>query len=161
MAVPDAENVPGELANHAASILMKVLYGARMGRWDLLKAVASLATHLTKWTPACDKALFRLMCYINCTASATLTGYIGDAPGDLSLRLYADADFTGDKTTHRSTSGALLALPCGAAVLIFKNAKWVLRSLIRVLIPCCVRPWTPATRARLTQHTAPPTATAR
>ena len=71
---PDAENEPGELANHAASILMKALYGARMGRWDLLKAAAPLATHLTKWTPACDKALFRLMCYINCTTSATLTG---------------------------------------------------------------------------------------
>jgi hypothetical protein len=107
---PDAANVPGELANHAASILMKVLYGARMGRWDLLKAVASLATHLTKWKPACDKALFRLLCYINCTTSATLTGCIGDAPGELSLRLYADADFAGDKSTHRSTSGAFLAL---------------------------------------------------
>jgi len=82
---PDAENVPGELANHAASILLKVLYGARMGRSDLLKAVASLATHLTKWTPACDKALFRRMCYINCTTSATLTGYIGDAPGDIII----------------------------------------------------------------------------
>jgi hypothetical protein len=39
---------PGDLADAAASILMKILYGARMGRWDLLKAVTSLATKLTK-----------------------------------------------------------------------------------------------------------------
>ena len=57
----DAESVSGELADHAASILMKILYGARMGRWDLLKAVASLATHLTRWTTVCDKALLQLV----------------------------------------------------------------------------------------------------
>ena len=51
----------GELADDAASILMKILYGARVGRWDLLNAVTSLATYLTKWTKACGRALFRLM----------------------------------------------------------------------------------------------------
>ena len=86
----------GELADDAASILMKILYGARMGRWDLLKAVTSLATYLTKWSKACDRALFRLMCYINCTVASTLTGYIGDPPAELKLRLCADADFAGD-----------------------------------------------------------------
>ena len=90
----------GELADAAASILMKILYGARMGRWDLLKAVTSLATYLTEWSKTCDRALFRLMCYINCTTGSTLTGYIGDPPADLKLRLYADADFAGDKDTY-------------------------------------------------------------
>ena len=104
------EEEPGDLADAAASILMKILYCARMGRWDLLKAITSLATQLTKWTPWCDKALFRLMCYINSTSSATLTGYIGDPPRDLTLRLYADADFAGDKESYRSTSGAFMAL---------------------------------------------------
>jgi hypothetical protein len=51
----------GELADAAASIQIKILYGARMGRWDLLKAVTSLATYLTKWSKACDRALFRLI----------------------------------------------------------------------------------------------------
>ena len=104
---PDAEEA-GELANDAASILMKILYGARMGRWGLLKAVTSLAAHLTKWSKACDRALFRLMCYINSTTASTLTGYIGDPPADLRLRLYADADFAGDKESSRPTSGAFL-----------------------------------------------------
>ena len=52
---PDEES-KGELADAAASILMKILYGARMGRWGLLKAVTSLATYLTKWTTSCDRA---------------------------------------------------------------------------------------------------------
>jgi hypothetical protein len=30
------EEAAGELADAAASILMTILYGARMGRWDLL-----------------------------------------------------------------------------------------------------------------------------
>ena len=35
------QGIQGELADAAASILMKILCGARMGRWDLLKAVTS------------------------------------------------------------------------------------------------------------------------
>ena len=97
---PEKEST-GELAGDAASTPTKMLYGARMGRWDLLKAVASLATHLTKWTKTCDRALFRLMCYINSTTLATLTGYIGDPPKDLTLRLYADADFAGGTRSGR------------------------------------------------------------
>ena len=50
------------------------------------------------------------MCYINSTTSSTLTGYIGDSPKDLRLRLYVDADFAGGKEPSRSTSGAFMAL---------------------------------------------------
>ena len=98
---------------------MKILYGARMGRWDLLTAAASLATHLTKWTTTCDRALYRLVCYINSTVSATLAGYVGDSPEHLTLRLYADADFAGGKTNHRSTSGAFMALVGPRALMPF------------------------------------------
>ena len=45
----------------AARVLMKVLYGARMARPDLLRAVGSLACRITKWTPRCDRELYRLM----------------------------------------------------------------------------------------------------
>ena len=76
----------------------------------MLKAATSLASYLTKWTKACDRALFRLMCYITSTAASTLTRFIGDPPSELKLRLYADADFAGDKDTLRSTSGAFLAI---------------------------------------------------
>ena len=94
----------------ASAVLMKVLYGARAARWDLLKAVQLLATRVTKWSRDCDKALHRLMCYINCTKSHCLSGFIGDGPSALKLRLYADADFAGDRPEFKSTSGAFLAL---------------------------------------------------
>ena len=39
-----------------------------------------------------------------------LEGYIGDDPKDLRLQLFADADFAGDLSTRKSTSGLFLAL---------------------------------------------------
>ena len=38
----------GALQPIASRVLMKVLYGARMARFDLLKAVANLAKNVTK-----------------------------------------------------------------------------------------------------------------
>ena len=40
----------GLLQPHAASILMKILYAARMARFDLLRATCRLACFITKWT---------------------------------------------------------------------------------------------------------------
>ena len=89
---------------------MKVLYGARAARWDLLKAVQLLATRVTKWSRGCDKALHRLMCFINTTKRHCLTGFIGVGPSALKLRLYADADFAGDRPEFKSTYGVPFAL---------------------------------------------------
>ncbi len=100
----------GALQPIASSVLMKVLYGARAARWDLLKAVQLLATRVTKWSRECDKALHRLMCYINCTVNHCLSGFVGDGPSALRLRLYADADFAGDRPEFKSTSGVFLAM---------------------------------------------------
>ena len=53
----------GALQPIASSVLMKVLYGARMARFDLLKAVANLAKNVTKWNANCDKtAQIDLLC---------------------------------------------------------------------------------------------------
>ena len=49
---------------NAASVLMKVMYGARMARYALLRAINTLAKRLTFWDEECDKRLYRLMCYI-------------------------------------------------------------------------------------------------
>ena len=107
----DPENSPkGVLAPIASKVLMKVLYAARMARWDLLKPVGSLASRVTKWTPACDKQLHRLMCYLNCTQDVAMHGWVGDSMEDVWLELYTDADFAGCPDTLRSTSGVLLAL---------------------------------------------------
>ena len=50
--VPEKEGV---LQQVACSVLMKVLYGARVARWHLLKAVNRLAARVSKWTSGGDK----------------------------------------------------------------------------------------------------------
>ena len=61
--VPESEtDVRGALAPIASKVLMKILYAARMARFDLLGATCYLATLVTKWTPTCDKMLRRLVC---------------------------------------------------------------------------------------------------
>ena len=52
----------GALQPTAAKVLMKILYAARMARFDLLRAVCHLACFITKWTPECDKRPHRLVC---------------------------------------------------------------------------------------------------
>ena len=100
----------GELQPHAAKILMKVLYAARMYRFDLLKPVTYLASRITKWSKRCDLRLHRLMCYVNTTKDAELIGHIGDDASKIQLGVWSDADFAGCKVTMRSTSGTYMAL---------------------------------------------------
>ena len=100
----------GELAPIASRVLMKVLYAARMARFDLLRATCFLATRVTKWSEACDRLLHRMMCYIDSTKDLCMHGWVGDNPKDLELVLYTDADFAGDVQTSRSTSGVFLCL---------------------------------------------------
>ena len=68
----------GVLQPIAARVLMKVLYGARMARFDLLRAVCHLACFVTKWSETCDRRLHRLMCYINSTLDFSMHGWVGD-----------------------------------------------------------------------------------
>ena len=98
------------LAPVSASVLMKILYGARAARWDILKIAQLFASRVTKWSRDCGKALHRLVCYIQCTHDWVLRGFIGDPPSALRLHLYADADFAGDRPGFKSTSGCFLAL---------------------------------------------------
>ena len=89
---------------------MNIYYGARLARWDLFEIVQLLASRVTKWSDRCDRALHRLMCYIHHTSDWVLRGYVGGKADSLSLRLYADADFAGDRPEFKSTSGVSLAL---------------------------------------------------
>eukprot|EP00975_Prorocentrum_lima_P038387 8068634-Prorocentrum_lima.AAC.1 len=67
---------------------MKILYGARMARYDLLRAVAYLASCVTKWTVTCDQDLHQLICYIKSSLPLRLVSWCGDTPDQLSLALY-------------------------------------------------------------------------
>ena len=55
---------PGRLQPIASKVLMKILFAARMARFDLLRATQSLASRVTKWSIECDVALHRLVAYI-------------------------------------------------------------------------------------------------
>ena len=59
------ETLPGVLGDIASAVLMKILYAARMGRFDLIRPVSALASRITKWTHLCDKRPHRLICYIH------------------------------------------------------------------------------------------------
>eukprot|EP00974_Lingulodinium_polyedra_P005717 541700-Lingulodinium_polyedra.AAC.1 len=59
---------------------MKILYAARMARFDLLKATNALACRLTKWDSQCDARLKRLASYICSSLDERLVGYV--AKGD-------------------------------------------------------------------------------
>ena len=50
----------GELAPHASSLLMKVLYGARYARGDLIRPTQLLARRVTKWRKIGDMRIHRL-----------------------------------------------------------------------------------------------------
>jgi hypothetical protein len=89
---------------------MKVLYCARMCRYDLLHAIGRLACRVTKWDDACDRALHRLTCSIHHTYHIRQVGWVGDSADDVGIHLFADADFGWDKKTSRNTSGAFLCL---------------------------------------------------
>ena len=83
---------------------MKLLYAARIARFDLLRSINSLARNVTKWTVDDDAKLYHLMCYVNSSLSKRMTGWVGNKFDDLSLSLFADADFAGCAQTLRSTS---------------------------------------------------------
>jgi cytidylate kinase len=76
----------------AAKVLMKIMYGARFARPDLLRAVCVLARRITNWDEDCDKRLLRLISYINSTLSYRLKGWINDSCQDLQQQYFSDAD---------------------------------------------------------------------
>ena len=101
----DAE-VLGELAPSAASVLMKIMYAARMARFDLLRPVQWLAKFMTKWTRVQDAELHRLVCYINSTKHWKTCGWVVDHARDIFMQIYSDSDWAGSKERF-STSGSL------------------------------------------------------
>ena len=108
----DAGGVPGEstLNHEAASVLMKILYAARMARFDLLKATNALACKLTKWDKKCDLQLRRLVAYIWSSLGKRLVGYVSKDDKQSGLHLYTDADLGGCPDTQRSTTGVFLCI---------------------------------------------------
>ena len=90
---------------------MTLLYGARLARPDLLRAITALARRITKWRPMQDQQLHRLLCYLKCTLHHRHVGWVGDeSVKDLSLHLYGDADLASDPEDSKSTSGVYMEI---------------------------------------------------
>ena len=87
---------------------MKILFAARMARFDLLRATQSLASRVTKLSIECDVALHRLVSYIHCTKHHFLEGFIGDAFDECQLWLFADADHAGEHDSTSTTGSAIV-----------------------------------------------------
>ena len=100
----------GELGEKSASILMKILWLARLSRPDLSHAVTKLASGITRWSINHDKLLYRLICYMSSTSDYGITASVFG--GDLTLHLYTDADLGGDVCTMKSHSGIYLCAMC-------------------------------------------------
>ena len=83
----------GRLQPIASKILMKILWAARLARFDLLRAVSHLATFVTKWTSECDRRLHRLIGYIKATRHYRMVGWVGDKLEQLQPHMFADAVF--------------------------------------------------------------------
>eukprot|EP00969_Alexandrium_andersonii_P075729 3338456-Alexandrium_andersonii.AAC.1 len=64
-----------------------------MARPDLRKAVCALARSINRWTERETKHLLRLMKYVYQQKDWAFVGRCGDRPEDLSLLVFAGADF--------------------------------------------------------------------
>ena len=85
----------GELSASAASMVMKLLWLARISRPDILVAVTLLAVNVTTWSINEDRMVARLVGYVSYSAHYSLC----------FSSLYVDTDFGGCLHTARSTSG--------------------------------------------------------
>ena len=111
--VADAETEPKQFHTEAARVIMKIMYGARMARPDLLRTVSYLARFLTKWNEDTDKRLQRLMSYIHHSYSYRMYAYMGEDQPKFTLDIYSDSDYAGCVQTQRSTTGSVIFLRGG------------------------------------------------
>ena len=106
----DTDDSRGELADKASSILMKMMWLARLARPDLLRVTTWLATKIQKWCSSCDGVLFRAVCYIDSTKNHLLAGYVNDEPEDVFVEFFVDANLCASPENCYSTSGAWIQL---------------------------------------------------
>ena len=106
----DSPEERGVMSKPAASIVMKIMYAARMGRFDLLRPVQGLARCISKWSFVNDLELHRLVCYINSSKTKRMCGWVGDSIKDIHAVQFSDSDYAGCVETKRSTTGGMSVL---------------------------------------------------
>ena len=104
---------PGVFASCCASLLMKVLFAARMVRADVQWTVILLSRYATKWTKLQDRWMCRLFGYLSSHSRLKLKSTVhSDDLATVCLRAFPDADLAGALDSTKSTSGGMLFL-CG------------------------------------------------
>ena len=96
-------------ADHAASLVMKLMYRVRTSGPHLSTKVARLSPQITKWTRVSDRRLHRIYPYLEQEKNLTLKGSL--STGDIDkvvLIAWPDADLAGDPMSTKSTSGFFL-----------------------------------------------------
>ena len=82
---PEDFDTKGQLEKDCSEAVLKALYLARICRPDILWTVNALAREVTRWIAACDKRLFRLICYLYTTENYVMTSYVGDTADKCKL----------------------------------------------------------------------------
>ena len=100
----------GMLSEKSASILMKILWLARLSRPDIAHGVTRLASGITRWSVNHDKMLYRLVSYMNSTVEYGVWCSVRGDSRNMSLHLFTDADLGGDICTMKSHSGIYLVI---------------------------------------------------
>ena len=104
----------GVLADQAASLTMKLMYGIRMAAPHLSIAINRLASQITKWSRDSDRKIHRVFSYLNGASAMTLVGKLStEDKGTVRLAAWPDADYAGDYNTTKSTSGFYMELVAG------------------------------------------------
>lgn len=101
---------PGKLQSCAAYIIMKILWVARVCRYDILYSVCQSARLIAKWTSSCDNNLLRLIGYMKKTKYLTLRACVGDTLDKCFLAAFPDASHADDGEHNFSTSGGFIAI---------------------------------------------------
>ena len=104
----------GSMKAHAAKVLMKGLWLARLARPDISYSVGRLASRITVWTRAEDIHLHRLVSYVHWTKEYSMVCQAGGLE-TTELHVYADADLASCVHSARSTSGMMIILESGAS----------------------------------------------
>ena len=86
------------------------MYGARTMRGDPPQPLTILAQDITKWNRNCDVRMHKLFCYATQTFDHSMDAVCGDHCQNLRLMVYCDASFADCVRTHKSRSGAYIAL---------------------------------------------------
>ena len=132
----------GTLSKIATKVLTKIMYIARLARPDLLRAVGALTIMITKWTPLCDRKLFRIIKYRNGSVAWRQIGFIGDKADSLELGLFSDADFAGDTACTDPIASSRLRLKTRSRLLLAiaqsRPSQWpqTTQSVCRVCLRC-------------------------